>query len=1299
MAWIKTGTINVANNSDIVTGNGTSFNSSIMRGDFLVINSLNYEIDGVVNSTQLKLAEPYTGTTANAVKYGIARTGISVADLNDSANTLIDLVSDLIENGSSGGSGGSGISSAAVDANGHLIITQTDGTTIDAGLVKGADGADGQDGAGGGEVAIQSVVDLTQFAGQAAGNKGIKLIVPVSEGAPTVSLTQQSSVVIPQGSTNAGIGIWAYLNSSTGTLGLTLGLTEVPVPQPGGSDEDIDLSGSSTFYAPFNAITPLGITIIGSPTSLTLSRAFTQSQLKIMRKVDTDIVTQRNATWLTGATGSPYPVSGTALPSTMVLNAAGDGTRTYANGRITLNKGAYLQSPALGLEFKSSSDPATTQTPPSVRLHYKGSAPSGTLKGIMIGRLQDWGGGAATHSIHWNEKSIEFYYARSGGGSESVLSDEVATLTGRDITVETEWVNDENGPGGTVTFYVDGVQYGAAKPTEWKPRITAASDFQVNASVGNTSDSSDGVVVESVGLTIGFPDVSTTYNTISDGAVTADDLQNLVVDATGVTSQQPERVLSYIANGNQEYDLTIVVGNMVLPAGRPYAARLEDWSSGSAVTVGTLTMTRPAAQNCRFEDDLLFGAQGSWTEVMPQETVPVLDGIAYGCEGIRQGNYTMFQFVYWLDNASAPFGDPTGLQTYMRPHKWIIVDNEGNELRRIEKPNGEPLNATSTKPVWEGQYDGRSIPQITSGNRWYPHGTARSSVVYRNGKPPAYSQEFIWNNLPVYDQRVPFASHTGFSVNGFDLRIYAGSAGGDGQSNGFANWKLMPIGWGQYDYESIKTYAATSLDPYKNLYTDISATPVAALWLEYTPFNTMGRCPVVGPGGTRDDRQIIAEPVAQYMRDVSKVRPHDHTPLADIALDYLTGYASDPYNAVNGATRKLTPLYRNNARRNITMRNHYYGPGEATTPAAQAWYAQVGRLSEWTTNRNPLRCNIPGSGKTADRPYFGGFEIDNLHAHQFPHWGSMLFQTPEFAMFGVNFSDQSRLYGNSILDSVWGPESFSQRECAWPFMHAALQWKTASSNSTRLYSRAEILDWVLFDFENFYDRWYASTPGYLNPPTNILNTDGSINDQAAIMAGAAKFGPCYMGEGGLELSEFQAGYWLSALHAAHKIGFLDALSEASPKAAAIVNWLKSVHRKRIVNRMNEGTLLNNAGSDYQVRYWTRAQMQANGSNTANLPQTLAATIQADPLKAPSWDKFTDGTTTYSRDGQANDANLAGAALLLDMGMTGADLEQAAAKAEQLFQEKLASETARGYSLAGSEWFKYHQTTNNRPYKP
>ncbi|GFM27162.1 hypothetical protein [Novosphingobium sp. PY1] len=1284
MAWKKTGTINVTSGSDIVTGNNTQFTNAIKKGDALKIGNSLYEIGGFVNSTQLTLAEQYPGTTTSGVAYSIIPTQANTQDLNNNVTELVDIVGDMLENaGVFTAEDGKSAYEIAVD-NGFVGTEQE---WLDS--LKGTDGTVS-------EVQLQSVVELTQFAGQAAGSSGIYLIVPVAPGDPGVTLTQQAQVIVPFDSVNAGIGMW--VNTTTSGLALTIGLTNVPLPQPGGSDEDIDLSGSATFYAPFNAITPLGIDLNGSSASFTLSRNFTDADLVIKRKYDTDIVVPVASQWTTGSSGSPYAVTGDAVASTMTMEKRGEGTTGYTNGHLVLNRDTYIATPALAIEFPSTSDDLTTQLPPSVRHSFKGIVPAGTGIGVILGELNHYGYGQSGLYLHWSENTLQYSYSRVGGTGETILSDSFASaLSGTNHLLEAEWVNDENGTGGTVTFYVDGVQLGAPKPTSGKPRVTSSADYEVNASVGNTSNSVDNLEVEYVGLGFGKPDIETTYETIADGAVTLDDLQNLVVDATGVTTQQPERILSYVANGTQQFDLTLVVGEMVLPAGRPYKAVLEDWSTGVGVPhPNELIMTKPAAQNCRFEDSVLYGSQGSWTEVVPQGAVPIIDGIRYGCEGIRQGNYVMFQFVYSQDVPSSPFGDPTNLNTYMRPHKWMIYDNQGTLLQRIEKPNGEPLNAASTKPVWEGTYDGRSVPIITDNNKWYPHGTVRCSIIYRNGTPPAYDQQFVYDNVPVYDQRVPFASHTGYSVNGFDLRIYAGSAGGDGQSNGFANWKIMPWTPLEHTYDSIKTYAANTQDPYTNLYSDISATPNAALWLKYTPFNTMGRCPIVGPGGTRDDRQIMAEVVARYARDVTSTRPHDGRAMADIALDYLTGYASDPFNAVSNG--KLKPLFKGNARRNITMRNHYYGGGEATTPEDQAWYAQVGRLSEWTSGTNPLRCNVPGSGATADKPYFGGFEIDNLHAHQFPHWGSLLFQTPEFAMLGVNFSDQSRLYGNSILASMWGPETFSQRETAWPFMHAALLWKTASANSSRLYSRAEVLDWVVYDFETFYDQWYDATPGFLNPPTNIMQ-NGEVVGSLAVLAGAGKFGPCYYTDGeGLQLSEFQAGYWLSALHAAHRIGFLDALRAASPKAEAIVNWLIAMHRKRVVGRINDGSLMNMAGSDYQARYWTAAEIVAANGNVSSLPQNFAAVVSAHGA-APSWDQWSEGATTYSRDGQAMDQLLAAPALLKDMGLTGADLDQAVSTAESRFQAKLTSEAARGNASAGSEWFKYHQTTNNRPYNP
>ena len=596
------------------------------------------------------------------------------------------------------------------------------------------------------------------------------------------------------------------------------------------------------------------------------------------------------------------------------------------------------------------------------------------------------------------------------------------------------------------------------------------------------------------------------------------------------------------------------------------------------------------------------------------------------------------------------------------------------------------MNTTATPACWSGQYDGRGVAIITEDNKFYPKGTVRSGIIWRSHEPVAYQQSQIWNTVPTYDLPVPFASQTGFSVNGGDMRIF-----GEGQVNGFANYRWMP--WESSTYEGVAAAGRNTLNPWKVGSNETGIVPNAGVWLKYTPFNQQGRSPVTGPGGTRDDRQIMPESVARYARDVSVKRAHDNRSMKQIALDYLTGYVSDPYHCFEGG--RLTPLFKGAPNRTITMRNHYYGAGEASTPPEKAYYVQGGRTYDWATGYNPLRVQVPYAGTAAGKPIFGTNQIDEDHGHQFPHWGSLLWQTPEFAMLGAKFFDQSRLYRNAILNDE-NASLFAERGAAWKFNHTAMAWKTASSNSSRLYSRKEIMDWIVFDFETFHDLHYASTPGFLNPPATITGAD--TNGQ--VMAAAQHFGPCLANGDGVYQHEFYIGYWLSALQVGEKLGFNAAIRAASPKAKTVIDWLISIHEKRITGRLNGGMLVNAGSENYLCPIWTPAQISAAGGNVANLPKTFAAVASAQGANAaPSWDTFKSGSNVYDKDGQAMDQLLAGPSLLISMGRSSTALTQARTAALAYRQEKIDSETAKGPTLAGSTWFKYNQSTSNPPFQP
>jgi hypothetical protein len=1108
-------------------------------------------------------------------------------------------------------------------------------------------------------------------------------------------------------------GTLTYQETATGAGGTTLSAVRsatvsAPVVTPPDEPEEpeepenpgdvIDLTptGAEVFYAQPNAYTPLNLNVPAEATGITLSRSFTDSELKLRVQEETTTLTPAVGGWRTNAITGPYAVTGDGINAAATMQKNGTGAATLRNGNILLAKDQFLATGALGMNFVDTGNPATAFTPPSFTYTFKGVTPGGSRPAVILGDMSGPDGVVMNfHLIDWG-RSMGVSFGRPGNWT-TINSDDFATnLNDANHTISFTYTDDPAGPGGTVTFFADGVQLGVSKPAPFKPRFAPGCYIQVNASDGNTTNSNANVEVESIEISYGKPVVTASYVAVPNGAITAAKLNALVVDATSVTTTQPSRTLTYQIGSQPAVNKNIVVGEVAVASiGSAYRAVLEDWSTGAAVPhANQLVMTRPAAQSVTFEDATLAANQGKWNEVEPQGPAPIIDGIRYGCQGIRQGNYVMFQFHYSIDRPTEPFGNVEGLNTYMRPHKWAIYDKAGTLIERIEQPDGKPLNPCDTTPIWEGQYDGRSVARVSADNRWYPHGTVRSTIIWRNGKPPAYDQTFIDQNLPVFDIPAPFFSHTDGSVNGFDLRIYVGGNSGAGQSNGFANWKIMPWKYGTYDYESIKSLSTTTKDPWKNIYTNIGTTGNAALWLNYTPFNSCGRSPISGPGGTRDDRQIIPAPVAEYMNNVIGKRRQDELPLKDIALDYMTSYASDAYHGVEGG--RLRPLYKDSPRRAITLRNHYYGSGEHNIPEDSGFFVQSGRLDGTTASQNPTTVHVPYGGATDKKPYFGFWGGDQSHAHQYPHWGSMLWKSPEFAMLGTACSDQCRMYNQSILDSIWTPAEYASRDKAWLFMHAALLWKTASKNSTRLYSRAEIMDWVVTDFEAYHDRYITSTPGFQNPPTNI-RTGSEVNQNAAIFAGAALFGPVRWDDSGLGFSGFQIGYWLSALHAAHKLGFLAALRAASPKVATVVDFLIGLHRKRVTGQINGGMLLNPLNSDYEFRIWTPAMIATAGGNAGNLAATYgdAATAQGP---TPSWDTRKDGASTYDRDGQSMDQLLAAPSLLKDMGLSGTDLDQAEATATAYRQSKIDQEAARGYATAGTGWFRSAQTTNMPPLK-
>lgn len=275
------GSISVTHGSKAVAGAGTSWATGY-AGVLLNIAGLNYPVASIDGAMAMTLVHPYPGETATELPYALIPVQPENYQLSRQVNNVLDLVQPLVD-ASTGPAGPPGPAGPA--------------------------GPTGPEGVG-----HLEIVNLSEAAGQLAGQTGVYVMVPVVTNDPGVELTQQASITIPFANSNARVALYAT-TSLTG-LSLILGATNAPAPQPEVPTEPIDLSGSGTIYGAPGTIFPLGIYLGGSTAEFTISIP-NDFPVKIERKAETS--TPVASQWLTGASGSPYPVAGDAVSSSAVL--------------------------------------------------------------------------------------------------------------------------------------------------------------------------------------------------------------------------------------------------------------------------------------------------------------------------------------------------------------------------------------------------------------------------------------------------------------------------------------------------------------------------------------------------------------------------------------------------------------------------------------------------------------------------------------------------------------------------------------------------------------------------------------------------------------------------------------------------------------------------------------------------------------------------------------------------------------------------------------------------------------------
>ncbi|WKL15925.1 hypothetical protein QYQ99_27055 [Comamonas testosteroni] len=91
MAWYRTGTVTVTNNSNVITGTGTAWMDAVSIGEtFLGPDSQVYEITSIVSGTSLRVSPNYKGPTAANQSYAVMPTQSYIRDLAAQAAELVN---------------------------------------------------------------------------------------------------------------------------------------------------------------------------------------------------------------------------------------------------------------------------------------------------------------------------------------------------------------------------------------------------------------------------------------------------------------------------------------------------------------------------------------------------------------------------------------------------------------------------------------------------------------------------------------------------------------------------------------------------------------------------------------------------------------------------------------------------------------------------------------------------------------------------------------------------------------------------------------------------------------------------------------------------------------------------------------------------------------------------------------------------------------------------------------------------------------------------------------------------------
>jgi hypothetical protein len=544
--------------------------------------------------------------------------------------------------------------------------------------------------------------------------------------------------------------------------------------------------------------------------------------------------------------------------------------------------------------------------------------------------------------------------------------------------------------------------------------------------------------------------------------------------------------LTYSVKDLWPVDLAAVdlwTANAALPiggAGIPYSVFIDDWSSGSAVPAGSITLAQPLG-SASFADATLAAQCPTWQEYGPTETrasLPVVGGIRFSAhlKTIPAGgaySTTLHQVVVMCfadDLREGIFGSVISPSIRTKPpaFKMRCLDASGTLLHTEQMPaalGGGPVNNAAN------QQDVR----VSSSDVIYPHVTAATSYVFTIGTPPA----------PPLLSWLPRADSTSDTLYKTTKRRGATNGANsewfirDTTDNGVAHPLAIP------DYPLSALAAASATIGTSDA--EVVGAGSAGNWAGaltvgalYYPGNPGGNDWRTGRGGITGTKTLMPpEPFGQYIRTPAGTRSTDGKSYATYAAAWIKNQFNRPcYRPANYSTlQSLDPI----------TKAFPIGAGEQ----ARVWHHYYGDPTNTGGTSGIEVCDGYGTGKPwgeigsrTSHPW-SGWGPDSEHSyHGTLGYAALGYANPVYSLLYEHHVAETLIMCRSMAGISGRPfvdvsvptdpaELFGARSVMTEFCHLALAWKVATTSST--FTRAKIETRLRAWMAGWVDAW-ASVP-------------------------------------------------------------------------------------------------------------------------------------------------------------------------------------------------------------------------------